>query len=282
MKHFTEDPAATDAPASATHRSLERGLAVIELLAASGGTVSLADTARRLGLHRSTTFHLMQSLVAMDWLRQVESTRGYELTEKLFRLTGSRWSVEQLGEIALPFLDELTRSTGEGTSVAAWIRGTVTIAAKREPGGPVRVVQDVGSTRQLYCTAVGKALAAWLPASEVRAALANVRLEALTPNTITTRAAFDAELRRIRAVGYAVDDEEQYLGLRCVAMPVFCYSGEVIASMCVVGPKHRMTSRKLQEVRAPLAALSRRMSERLGAGKAEEARTRPARARGRA
>mgnify|MGYP003481640531 FL=1 len=266
MKHRAEDPAA---PASATHRSLERGLAVIELLAASGGTVSLADTARRLGLHRSTTFHLMQSLVAMDWLRQVEPTRGYELSEKLFRLTGSRWSVEQLGEIALPFLDELTRSTGEGTSVAAWIRGTVTIAAKREPGGPVRVVQDVGSTRQLYCTAVGKALAAWLPASEVRAALANVRLEALTPNTITTRAAFDAELRRIRAAGYAVDDEEQYLGLHCVAMPVFCYSGEVIASMCVVGPKHRMTSRKLQEVRAPLAALSRRMSERLGAGKAE-------------
>ena len=65
-------------------------------------------------------------------------------------------------------------------------------------------------------------------------------------------------------------------------MPVFCYSGEVIASMCVVGPKHRMTSRKLQEVRAPLAALSRRMSERLGAGKTEEARTRPARARKRA
>jgi DNA-binding IclR family transcriptional regulator len=262
--------------ASATHRSLERGLAAIDLLAASGGTVSLADASRRLDLHRSTTYHLLQSLAAMGWLRQVEATRGYELTEKLFRITGSRWSVEQLGEIAQPFLEELTRATGEGTSVAAWIHGTVTIAAKREPGGPVRVVQDVGSTRQLYCTAVGKALAAWLPASEVRAALAKTRMEALTPKTLTTRATFDAELRRIRAAGYAIDDEEQYLGLRCVAMPVFCYSGEVIASMCVVGPKHRMTNRKLAEVRAPLAALARRMSERLGAG-SQERLTRSAR-----
>jgi DNA-binding IclR family transcriptional regulator len=258
--------AAVPQPASATHRSLERGLAVIELLAASGGTVSLADAARRLGLHRSTAYHLMQSLAAMGWLRQVEVTRGYELTEKLFRLTGSRWSVEQLGEIAQPFLDELTRATGEGTSVAAWVRGSVTIAAKREAAGPVRVVQDAGSTRQLYCTAVGKALAAWLPPSEVRAALAKTKLEALTPKTITSRARFEAELRRVRAAGYAIDDEEQYLGLRCVAMPVFCYSGEVIASMCVVGPKHRMTNRKLAEVRVPLARLARRMSERLGAG----------------
>lgn len=269
MKHGAALPAAArprEPEQAATHRSLERGLSVIELLAASGGTVSLADAARRLGLHRSTAYHLMQSLTSMGWLRQVESTRGYELTEKLFRLTGSRWSVEQLGDIAQPFLEELTRVTGEGTSVAAWIHGTVTIAAKREPGGPVRVVQDVGSTRQLYCTAVGKVLAAWLPPSEVRAALAKTRMERLTPRTITTRAAFDAELERVRAAGYAVDDEEQYLGLRCVAMPVSCYSGEVIASMCVVGPKHRMTNRKLQEVRGPLGVLARRMSERLGAG----------------
>jgi DNA-binding IclR family transcriptional regulator len=265
VKPLPAIPAAARGASAATHRSLERGLAVIELLASSGGTVSLADAARRLGLHRSTAYHLMQSLATMGWLRQVETTRGYELTEKLFRLTGSRWSVEQLGEIAQPFLEELTRATGEGTSVATWIHGSVIIAAKREPSGPVRIVQDVGSTRQLYCTAVGKALAAWLPPPEVRAALANTRLEPLTPKTITTRAAFHAELKRVREAGYAIDDEEQYLGLRCVAMPVFCYSGEVVASMCVVGPKHRMTNRKLAEVRVPLAALSRRMSERLGA-----------------
>ena len=249
---------------ASTHRSLERGLALLEAVAGSTRPASLADTARRLGLHRSTAHHLMQTLVSAGYLRQEKSTRGYELTPKLYQLTGRMWSVEQLGEIAQPYLEELTKATGEGTSVATWVNGAVRIAAKREADGPVRVVQDVNAARPIYCTAVGKALAAWLPSAEVRAALARTRLERLTRKTITSQAAFEAELRRIRSAGYAVDDEEQHEGLRCIAMPVFCYTGQVFASMCVLGPKHRMTHQKLQAVRAPLAALSRRLSQRLG------------------
>jgi DNA-binding IclR family transcriptional regulator len=259
-----ESQVANEPTASATHRSLERGLAVLESVATTKGPVTLAETSRRLGLHRSTAHHLMQSLVSLGYLRQDGSSHGYELTQKLNQLTGRLWTAEQLGEIAQPFLDELSRATGEGTSVAAWIGGIVTIAAKREATGPVRVVQDVGGERPIYCTAVGKALAAWLPRAEVKAALARTRMEKLTPKTITTQAAFDSELRRIRAAGYAVDDEEQFLGLRCIAMPVFCYTGQVVASMCVVGPKHRMTLQKMQAARAPLAALSQKLSERLG------------------
>lgn len=247
-----------------THRSLERGLAVLEAVAGASGPVSLADTARRLGLHRSTAHHLMQTLVSAGYLRQEKASRGYELTPKLYQLAGRLWSIEQLGEMAQPYLEELTRATGEGTSLAVWLNGTIRIAAKREAEGPVRVVQDINAHRPLYCTAVGKALAAWLPAAEVKAALTRTRMERLTPKTITTQAAFDAELRRIRTAGYAIDDEEQHEGLRCMAMPVFCYTGQVFASMCVLGPKHRMTHQKLQAVRAPLAALSGRLSERLG------------------
>jgi DNA-binding IclR family transcriptional regulator len=247
-----------------THRSLERGLAVLEAVAAASGPVSLADTARRLGLHRSTAHHLMQTLVSAGYLRQEKSTRGYELTPKLYQITGRLWTIEQLAEIAQPYLEQLTQETGEGTSVAVWVNGTIRIAAKREAEGPVRVVQDINAHRPLHCTAVGKAMAAWLPPSEVKAALGRTRMERLTPKTITTQAAFEAELRRIRGAGYAVDDEEQHEGLRCVAMPVFCYTGQVFASMCVVGPKHRMTHQKLHAVRVPLAALSGRLSQRLG------------------
>lgn len=247
-----------------THRSLERGLAVLESVAAAGRLASLAETARRVGLHRSTAHHLMQMLVSAGYLRQEKTTRGYELTEKLYQLTGRTWSAEQLGEIARPFLGELTQATGEGTSVAAWINGRVTIVAKRDADGPVRVVQDIGADRPIYCSAVGKALAAWLPRAEVQAALTRTRVVRHTPKTITTRAAFDAELRRIRAAGYTIDDEEHYEGLRCIAMPVFCYTKQVFASMCVLGPRHRMTHHKLLAVRAPLTALSERLSECLG------------------
>ena len=257
-------PAGATGAARATHRSLERGLGVLECVAASKGPVSLAEMSRRLGLHRSTAHHLMRSLVGLGYLRQEERSRGYALTQKLHQLTGRLWTAEQLGDIAQPFLEDLSRATGEGTSLAAWVDGIVTIAAKREATGPVRVVQDVGGDRPIHCTAVGKALAAWLPQADVNAALARTRMQKLTPRTITTRAAFAAELRRVLAAGFAIDDEEQFLGLRCIAMPVFCHTGRVVASMCVVGPKQRMTHQKLQVVRVPLAESSRKLSERLG------------------
>jgi DNA-binding IclR family transcriptional regulator len=247
-----------------THLSLERGLRLVEVVAINAGATSLAEAARRTGLHRSTAHHLMQTLVSLGYLIQDEHTRAYALAAKPYQLTGHSWSVSQLAELAQPLLKDLTRATGEGTSVAAWVGGKVTIAAKREADGPVRVVQDVNADRPIYCSAVGKALAAWLPRHELQAALARTKMERLTPKTLTTQAAFEAELRKIRSAGYALDDEEQFEGLRCIAMPVFCYTGQVYASMCVVGPKSRMTHQKIQAVRAPLGALARKLSQRLG------------------
>lgn len=251
-------------PAPTTHRSLERGLAAIELLAGAGAPLPLSEAARRLGLHRSTAHHLLQTLVALGWARQEEDSRAYTLTSRVHRITGRKWSVHAIGEVAQPLLARLSTQTGEGTSVAAWTDGQVTIAAKHESAGPVRVVQDVGAVRPMYCTAVGKALAAWLPPAEVRAALASQPMKRLTPKTLTSASAFESELRRIRAAGYAIDDQEQFEGLRCIAMPVFGYSGEVVAAMCVLGPLPRMTHEKLQAVRAPLAAAARELSLQLG------------------
>jgi DNA-binding IclR family transcriptional regulator len=250
--------------AASTHQSLERGLRLVEAVAMNGAPTPLAEAARRTGLHRSTAHHLLQTLVGLGYLRQDPETRGYELTAKPFQLTGRTWSREQLGEIARPYLEDATRISGEGSSFAAWLNGIVTIAAKREADAPVRVVQDVGGERPIYCTAVGKAIAGWLPHAELQAALARTRMQRLTPKTITTQAAFETELRRIRAAGYALDDEEHYEGMRCIAIPVFCHTGQVIGSLCVLGPKQRMTQQKLLALRVPLGAIAARLSQRLG------------------
>jgi IclR family acetate operon transcriptional repressor len=262
MKLSTPTPD-TDTAAS-SHRSLERGLALLEAAALAPEPLTLTEAARRTGLHRSTAHHLLQALVRLGWLRQHETTRSYALGHKPVQLTGRGWRVEQIGELAQPLLAELTASLVEGSSVAVWTGGRVRIAAKQETDGPVRVVQDIDADRPLYCTAVGKALAAWLPVGEVAAELDRTPMLPRTAKTITQRAAFDAELRRIRHAGYAIDDEEQFEGLRCIAVPVFGPTGQVMASMCVVGPRHRMTHQKLQAVRAPLVAMSRRLSALIG------------------
>jgi len=248
-----------------THRSLERGLHVLEVVAASGGLISLAEIARRTGLHRSTGHHLLQTLVGLGYLRQDGATRSYELSSRLFQLTERTWTPEQLGVIAQPVVAELARVTGEGSSLAAYRDGVVTIVAKCDHEGPVRVVQDVGAERPIHATAVGKAIAAFLPLAELEGLLARLGYERYTPRTIVQRGALEAELRRIRGAGCANDDEEHIEGIRCVAAPVRIYSGQVVASLCTLGPKSRMTRQRLRDLREPLLGLAAKVSERLGA-----------------
>jgi DNA-binding IclR family transcriptional regulator len=247
-----------------THQSLERGLRLVEAVALNGAHTSLAEAARRTGLHRSTAHHLLQTLVSLGYLRQDAETRGYELAAKPFQITGRTWSPEQLAAIAQPTLAELTRRSGEGSSFSAYRDGAVTVVAKREHDGPVRVVQDVGARRPLHCTAVAKAILPWLPAPELAGLLARMRFDRHTAKTIVTRAAFEAELRRIRGAGYATDDEEHIEGIRCIAMPVFGHAGQVLGSLCTLGPKSRMSYQKLRELRRPVGELAQRLSERLG------------------
>jgi len=247
-----------------THQSLERGLRLVEAVALNGVQTSLAEAARRTGLHRSTAHHLLQTLVSLGYLRQDADTRAYELAAKPFQITGRTWSPEQLAAIAQHSLAELTRRSGEGSSFSVYRDGAVTVVAKREHDGPVRVVQDVGARRPLHCTAVAKAILPWLAAPELAGLLARIRFERHTPKTIVTRAAFETELRRIRSAGYAVDDEEHIEGIRCIAMPVFGHTGQVLGSICTLGPKSRMTYQRLRDLRAPLGELSAKLSQRLG------------------
>lgn len=251
--------------AQVTHRSLERGLNMLQVVAANGGPVALVEIARRTGLHRSTSHHLLQTLVGLGYLRQDPATRSYELSAKLFQLTGRTWTPEQLGTIAQPIVAELARLSGEGASLAAYRDGVVTVVAKCDHDGPVRVVQDIGAARPIHATAVGKAIAAFLPPPELKGLLAGLTYERYTPRTIVGRQALEAELRRIRAAGCANDDEEHIEGIRCVAAPVRVYTGQVVASLCTLGPKSRMTRQRLRELRAPLLDLASAVSQRLGA-----------------
>jgi IclR family transcriptional regulator, acetate operon repressor len=258
-----------------THQSLERGLSIIEVIASIGGSAPLAEIARKTALPRSTAHHLLRALVQFGYLLHDGDAHAYSLAPKLFQLTGRTLNKEQLAEIAMPFLEDLSRRTGEGTSLAILRDGVVTIVAKCDAEGPVRVVQEIGAKRPVYCTAVGKALAAWLPERELDGIIRRTALEPRTPRTLTTAAAFRRELARIRATGFAIDNEEHAEGIRCIATAVRDHSGKVRASLCVVGPTGRLPRRRLAEFRNPLAAVAAGLSARLGHGSAAEKERKP-------
>lgn len=253
-----------------THQSLKRGLRIIEVVSGVDGSITLSEIARKTALSRSTAHHLLRSLVEFGYLIKDNGNRSYTLAPKLFRLTGHTWTNEQLADLSAGYLEALSRRTGEGTSLAVIRDGIVTIVAKREPDSPVRVAQEVGGVRPVYCTAVGKLLVAWLPEREREGLIGRTRFERQTPRTIASAAGFRREMTRIRSTGFAIDNEEHIKGIRCVATAVRDHSGEVRAALCVVGPKDRLPQRQLTKVRRALVEVAADLSTRLGYVKAQK------------
>jgi DNA-binding IclR family transcriptional regulator len=245
-----------------THQSLGRGLRILEVVAATGGGASLADVARRTELARSTTHYLMQALVTHGYLRQQPSGRNYQLGLKVFRLAGQPLTSEQIAATAMPVLNELCRLTHESVAIGIFRDDSVTLVATRDTDGPVRVVQLVGARRPVHCTALGKVLLAWLPAAEREHLVAGLQFEKFTPKSIVQRTDFERELRRVRTAGYAIDDEEFIVGVRCMAAPVFDEAGEVTMALSAIGPKQRMTHQRLRECRPLVLEGARKLGAR--------------------
>jgi DNA-binding IclR family transcriptional regulator len=248
-----------------THQSLGRGLRILEAVASASDTVTLADIARRTDLARSTTHYLLQALVTLGYLRQQSSGKKYQLGLKAFRLAGRPLDSDQIAATAMPILNELCRVTNESVAIGICRDAAVTLVATRDTDGPVRVVQSVGARRPIHCTALGKVLTAWLPADERARLIAGLRYERLTPKSIAQRTQLERELRRVRTAGYAIDDEEFILGVRCMAAPVFDANGEVTMALSVVGPKHRMTHQKLRDCRPLVLECAGKLSGRFDA-----------------
>lgn len=225
--------------------------------------MTLSDTARKVNLPRSTTHHIMQTLIQLGYLRQDDENRTYELGDKAFLLSRRTLSTGRIAELSLPLLKEICGETGESATVAALVERQVTLIATHDADGPVRVMQDVGSKRPIHCTALGKVLVAWFPEEALSELLSALRFERFTPKTILQRDQFESEIQRIRSAGVAYDDEEYNLGVRCVAAPVFGQDGKAVAALGVIGPKQRLQLRRLREY-APLAQeYAKKLSERL-------------------
>ncbi|MEM1044524.1 MAG: IclR family transcriptional regulator [Pseudomonadota bacterium] len=261
---MVEQKSKTEKPTKrATHTSLTRGLKILEVIASSDGPAALSVTARKVGLPRSTTYHIMQTLTQLGYLRQDEDSRTYRLGEKAFQLSGQGMSINRIAETAIPLLKDLCVETGESAALAALVDGHVTLIATHDADGPVRVVQDVGAHRPVHATALGKVLAAWLPEAELSALLPSLRFESFTDKTVVQRNRFVKELQRVLSAGVAYDNEEFITGVRCVAAPVFNQGEDVVAALGLTGPRHRMPQQKMREFSPLVQRYATKLSDQL-------------------
>ena len=245
-------------------QSLKRAFGILEFVARCGTAVSAAEISRNIGLHASTTHHLLQTLTSLGYLTQDEADRKYRVGAKAFQVAASAWNETRLVTFAAPVLDEIARQTGETSYLALFARGELVVVDKVEGGGPIHVTERVGAPRPAYCTAIGKILLTFFSENQLNVFLARNRLQALTPNTIVSAAQLRRELIRIRDQGYAVDNEEFMTGVRCVAAPLRNFTGNVVAAVAISGPAWQLTQDRVSDLAGYLKPVAHRLSQQLG------------------
>ena len=258
MARTTSD--GTEAPArTGGVQSIERAFSLLETMAGHGGTMGLSQLATESGLPLPTIHRLVRTLVDLGYLRQ-EPSRQYVLGPRLIRLGENASRV--LGVWARPHLARLVDELGETANLAMLDGDQVVYVAQVPSRHSMRMFTEVGRRVLPHCTAVGKAIMADLDPRHVREVLQRTGMPQHTPSTILDPDTLLAELQRIAREGYALDEGEQEVGVRCVAVAVPDAPSPLAIS--VSGPAGRMTDDLVQRGVPLLTEAARQLSRELG------------------
>ena len=198
-------------------QSVARAFDLLEVIAASGGEAMLSELATATGLALPTIHRLLRTLVATGYVRQL-ANRRYVLGPGLIRL--GEGASRQLGALARIHLATLVQQLGETANMAVLDGDRVLYAAQVPSRHSMRMFTEVGRRAHLHDTGVGKAILAQLTDAAVRSLVTAAGMPAATAQSILTPEALLDDLALIRVRGYAIDDNEQEIGVRCFAMSV--------------------------------------------------------------
>ena len=246
-------------------QSIGRAFSILEEVARNREGISLAELAKRVGLHNSTTFHLVKTMASLGYIRQIKDTKRYRIGRPLFALAASALDDIEMVSMATPVLDDLSRETGESSHFATRMSDAVVVMARTPGPGAFQLTERMGVVRPAYCTALGKVILAALRPDQLERYLDRVELKPLTQNTITERGRLLQEIAEIRSAGIAFDDCEFDSELRCAAMPIFDFSGKVVGAIGISGPVWRLSIQALRSRARSLEAAAKRLSEAFGA-----------------
>lgn len=243
--------------------SLSTGLQVLESLAAIPNGASVTDLARELQLDKGYLHRLLRTLEQAGYVEQNPSTKIFTPTVKFVALASVILQHLDVLVSAPPVMRRLLMSSGESVHLARRIKTGGVYVAQERPSQRVSVETEIGSKPELYCTATGKALLAFLDDAEVRE-LAVGPFAQYTHRTIADADGLERDLALVRSRGYAVDDEERNSGVRCVAAPIFDIMGSTVASIGISGPTNRLGVERVPELGALVLGAANEITSQIG------------------
>jgi DNA-binding IclR family transcriptional regulator len=244
--------------------SVERALTVLELLANRRQGLTTSDLSRRAHVPKSTMSYLLRTLVRRGYVRRDPATGYHTLGTRLLTLGGQAMQGMELREVAMPYLRQIVDKTRLGAHLAILDHGAAVYIERIESPGFIKMAIWIGRRMPPQITAVGKALICQLDTHDIREIVANNPAPQGTPKSIQSLHRLYEELARTRERGYAIDDEESAMGVRCVAAPVTAASGEVVASLGVSATVSQLHEEYLPVVINIVRSAALKLSAQLG------------------
>lgn len=225
--------------------------------------LGISELSAELGLHKSTVFGLVNTLVSYGYLEQVESTKKYRLGMALFEMGNLVLNRIDVRSEAKERCAPLANKYPATVHIATHDQGEVIYVDKLDCNHSLITASNVGKRAPMHCTGVGKAMLAYLPEDYIDCYL-HFPLEKRTPNTIETRDQLLAELKEIRKTGIAMDREEIEDGLTCIAAPILQRDGLPELAISMSFPYGRIKNVDEEQVKSELLACTRELSARIG------------------
>jgi DNA-binding IclR family transcriptional regulator len=249
---------------------IDRATQILDCFGFDHQELSVSEIGAKVGLHRSTAHRILMALEYNDLIKQNPHTMKYHLGIKLFKLGHQAVSQLNLREICRPFLSRLMNDTKETIHLAVLDNEEVLYLDKVEGPYALRMPSRVGRHIPTYCTSLGKAMLSCLDEEDVKGILRRQPLRAHTENTIKNTDQLLTDLRLVRKRGYAVDNEEIEIGLRCVGAPLRNYTGDMVGAISVAAPSARLSEKNVPMIGKMVMEIAARISKELGF---EEAKT---------
>jgi DNA-binding IclR family transcriptional regulator len=246
-------------------QSLGRAFAILEQVARHREGIGLAELSKLVGLHNSTTFHLAKTMVSLGYIRQERDSKRYRIGRPLFALAASALDEIEMVNVATPIMEDLSRDTGESSHFAVRMGDAVVVIARTSGPGAFQLTDRVGVVRPAHCTALGKIILAALRPDQLKRFLERVELTPSTKKSITDPNVLLREIAEVRRSAVAIDDGEFNAEVRCMAVPVYNFTGDVVGALGISGPIWRMTDQVMSARARIMKTAANRLSAEFGA-----------------
>ena len=245
-------------------QSLDRGIDVLKTLAL-GGAMTLTQIAKSMDASPATIYRILTTCQGRAMVEVDPASQAWSIGSEAFRIGASFLRRSNVATQALPAMRHLVETTGETSNLGIERLDLVIFVSQVETHESIRAFFPPGTQAPMHASGIGKALLSTHSDARLQRLLATAPLERFTPQTIVSADRLYEELRRIRATGFAFDNEEKAIGMRCIAAPIVNFNGETVAGISISGPSNRVTPDKVDYFGNLVKASASQISRSLGA-----------------